>query len=227
MTRNARLSTANFDMLSPMFTPPTPTSELPIIVSSTARNTSLFLRGDGTYVLPLLTPPNTYGAPSSPATLPSHPTLTPGSLFSHISTLYDIPRQPQIQVTSPPSSCFLFSDSDIKEVVWVMSSSKANNEEGFQAKFFKHSLRALVSHLVDLFNHVVHTSFPSAWSHHIIHPIHKSGPSSDPNNYRMIMVGHTFSKLYATVLHMKLSSELEQDPSELGDKRIPTCSSNH
>jgi hypothetical protein len=26
----------------------------------------------------------------------------------------------------------------------------------------------------------------------------------------MIMVGHTFWKLYATILHMKLSSELEQ-----------------
>jgi hypothetical protein len=131
-------------------------------------------------------------------------------MFSHISTLYDIPGQPQIQVTSPPSSCFLFSDSDIREVVWVMSNNKAADEEGFQAEFFKHGLRALVSHLVDLFNHVVRTGFPSAWSHHIIHPIHKSGPSSDPNNYRTIMVGHTFSKLYATVLHMKLSSELEQ-----------------
>jgi hypothetical protein len=91
----------------------------------------------------------------------------------------------------------------------VMNSSKATDEEGFQAEFFKHGLRALVSHLVDLFNHVVRTGFPSAWSHHIIHPIHKSGPSSDPNNYRTIMVGHTFSKLYATILHMKLSSELE------------------
>jgi hypothetical protein len=55
-----------------------------------------------------------------------------------------------------------------------------------------------------------YTGFPSAWSHHIIHLIHKSTPNSNPNNYRTIMVGHTFSKLYATVLHiLKLSSELE------------------
>jgi hypothetical protein len=51
--------------------------------------------------------------------------------------------------------------------------------------------------------------FLRAWSHHNIHLIHKSGSSSDPNNYMTIMVGHTFSNLYATVLHMKLSSELE------------------
>jgi hypothetical protein len=131
-------------------------------------------------------------------------------MFSHISTLYDIPGQAQIQVTSPPSSCYLFSDRDIREAIWVMNNNKAADEEGFQAEFFKHGLRALVSHLADLFNHVVRTGFPSAWSHHIIHPIHKSGPSSDPNNYRMIMVGHTFSKLYATTLHRKLSSELER-----------------
>jgi hypothetical protein len=94
-------------------------------------------------------------------------------------------------------------------LIWVMSSSKATDEEGFQAEFFKHGLRALVSYLADLFNHVVRTGSPSTWSHHIIHSIHKSGPNTDPNNYRTIMVGHTFSKLYAMVLHMKLSCDLE------------------
>jgi hypothetical protein len=90
-----------------------------------------------------------------------------------------------------------------------MNNNKATNEEGFQVELFKHGLRALVSHLDDLFNHVVCTGFPLAWSHRIIHLIPKSDPSSDPNNYRTIMVGHTILKLYATVLHRKLSSELE------------------
>jgi hypothetical protein len=46
------------------------------------------------------------------------------SMFSHISTLYDIPGQAQIQVTSPPSSCYLFSNKDIKEAILVMNSSR-------------------------------------------------------------------------------------------------------
>ena len=92
----------------------------------------------------------------------------------------------------------------------MMSNNKATDEEGFQAEFFKHGLRALVSYLDDLFNHVVRTGFPSTWSHHIIHPIHKSGPSRDPNNYRTIMVGYMFSKLYAMILHLKLFGELER-----------------
>lgn len=126
-------------------------------------------------------------------------------MFTHTSSLYDVLKQPQIQVTSSSSSCFLFSDIDIREDIWAISSNKETN--GFQVEFFKHGLHALVSRLVDLFNHVVHTSFPSAWSHHIIHPIHKSGSNSEPNNYRTIMVGHTISKLYAAVLHLKLSKE--------------------
>jgi hypothetical protein len=64
-------------------------------------------------------------------------------MFSHISTLRDIPRKAQIHVTSPPSSCFLFSDRDIREVVWVMNNSKVADEEGFQK-----SLLSMVSMLV-------------------------------------------------------------------------------
>jgi hypothetical protein len=97
-------------------------------------------------------------------------------MFSNISTLYDIPGQAHIQVTSSASSCFLFSDSDIKEAIWVMNNYKATYEEGFQEEFFKHGLRDFVSYLADLFNHVLRTDFPPAWSHHIIHLIHKSGP---------------------------------------------------
>jgi len=52
-------------------------------------------------------------------------------MFSHISTFYEIPGQAQIQVTSPPSSCFLFLDRDIREVVWVMNNNKETYEEFF------------------------------------------------------------------------------------------------
>jgi hypothetical protein len=145
--------------------------------------------------------------------------LDPGSMFSHISTLYDIPIQAQIQVTSPPSSCYLFSDKDIREVVWVMNNSKAADEEGFQAEFFKHGLRALVSYLDDLFNHVVCTGFPSAWSHHIIHPIHKSSPSSIPT-----ITGRSWWAIHSrsSMLQLSIGSSLVSlsvDTSELRDKQ--------
>jgi hypothetical protein len=90
-----------------------------------------------------------------------------------------------------------------------MSTNRATDEEGLQAEFLMHGIRSLDSHIADLFNHVVCSGFPHSWTRHIIHPIHKLGNSSDPNNYRTIMVGHTFSKLYATILHQWLSDDLE------------------
>jgi hypothetical protein len=54
--RNAISSTTNFDMHSPMLTPPTPTSKLCITVSFATRNASLSLKRDLTYPFPLLTP---------------------------------------------------------------------------------------------------------------------------------------------------------------------------
>jgi hypothetical protein len=83
-----------------------------------------------------------------------------------------------------------------------MSTSKAADEEGFQAKFFKHGLHALDYYLVDLFNHVVCTSFSQAWSHHTIHPIHKSNPNANPNNYIMIMVGGDTTSLFKSLLSL-------------------------
>lgn len=44
----------------------------------------------------------------------------------------------------------------------------------------------------------------------MIHPILKARPTSDPNSYRTVMIGHTFSKLYITLLHAIISYELDQ-----------------
>ena len=91
-----------------------------------------------------------------------------------------------------------------------MRCSRAADEEGFQAELFKLGASVLGSYLPKLFNRVVCTGFPDSWSRHVIYPIHKSGPASDPTNYRTIMIGHTFAKLYATALNTMLSSELDR-----------------
>jgi hypothetical protein len=91
-----------------------------------------------------------------------------------------------------------------------MNTNRAADEEGLRAEFIKHGVRSLESYIVDLFNQVVCSGFPIAWARHIIHPIHKSRSNSNPNNYCTITVGHTFSKLYATVLHQWLSEEVER-----------------
>jgi hypothetical protein len=59
--------------------------------------------------------------------------------------------------------------------------------------------------LPNLFNHVVNTNLVTS---------HDPKDSQidlqyNPNDYKIIMLGHTFSKLYAITLHLRLSKELE------------------
>jgi hypothetical protein len=184
----------------------------------TTRNASLSLRGDMTYPFPLLTPQKTSGVPSSPS-LPPPIRPRPRSMFSHISTLYDIPGQAHIQVTSPPSSCFLFSDRDIREAIWVMNNSKATDEEGFQAEFFKHGLRALVSHLVDLFNHVVRTVFLRLGHTTSFTRYTNRAPTRIPT-----ITGRSWWAIHSrsSMLRLSIGSSLVSwsvDTSELGDRQ--------
>ena len=90
------------------------------------------------------------------------------------------------------------------------SCSHAADEEGFQAELFNFGALVLGPYLFILFNRVIHTGFPTSWSRHLIFPIHKTGPVSDPGNYKTIMIGHTFAKLYVTTLNATLSVELDR-----------------
>lgn len=131
------------------------------------------------------------------------------SLTSHTITLYDIPNQPSLHPTPPPYY-HLFTPSNVYEAIRSMRCNRGADEEGFQAELFKLGALVLGSYLPTLFNRVVCTGFPSSWLRHVIYPIYKSRPISDPGNYRTIMIEHTFAKLYATALDTMLSSELDK-----------------
>lgn len=137
--------------------------------------------------------------------------LDPQSMFTHTTSLQDVPKQPLSWSPSPQSSCHMFWDSDIQHVIWDMNTSRSTDEEGFQAKFLKHGIRPLAQYITNIFKNVVCSRFLPKWSNHPIHPIHKSRSNIDPNNYWTIMVGHTFSKLYAMTLHWRLSENLMRD----------------
>jgi hypothetical protein len=100
----------------------------------------------------------------------------------------------------------------------MVNASKAADEEGFQEEPFKQGLHAMDNHLADLFNHVAYTGVPQSWSHHIIQPIHKSGSSTNPNNYKIIMVGYTFpNSMPQSSIQSSLGS-LRGGNLELGDR---------
>ena len=52
--------------------------------------------------------------------------------------------------------------------------------------------------------------FPQTWSNGIITPIHKGGSKEDPKNYRGITLLNTGGKIFASILHSRLSEWLEE-----------------
>ncbi|MCO5562838.1 hypothetical protein L7F22_016473 [Adiantum nelumboides] len=57
-----------------------------------------------------------------------------------------------------------------------------------------------------LFNRALAEGLPAEWTMHTIVLIHKSGDPLDPDNYRIIMIGHTLAKFLGAVLEVELSS---------------------
>ena len=86
--------------------------------------------------------------------------------------------------------------------------------EGLQSKFLKFGVDFLVFSFLDLFNIVVCLGFPPL-SKHIIHPILKPGDNFYRNNYKTLIIRHTFAKLYVTVLDISLLGYFKRDKLEV------------
>jgi hypothetical protein len=133
-----RHSIFNFGMHFLMIVLCTPILRILIIILFATRNTSLSHRGYMNCMLHFTIFQKPFGAPSFPTTHPLDLDLS--SMFSHTSTFYDMVEHPLTQVNSLPTLSYLFSYWDISEASLVINVNKVVDEEGFQAKFFKHGL---------------------------------------------------------------------------------------
>ena len=71
---------------------------------------------------------------------------------------------------------------------------------------FRAAAPLLAAAVAALFNACAQVgSLPPAWALCAITPIHKSGPVTDPGNYRGIAVGTVLAKMYATLLNSRLT----------------------
>ena len=73
----------------------------------------------------------------------------------------------------------------------------------------KHGMAQLLPVLLKLFNLVLMQDvFPSTWCNRLITPIFKSGPKSDPGNYRGICVTSCLGKLFCSILNSRIARHL-------------------
>ena len=94
----------------------------------------------------------------------------------------------------------------------ILRRKKATGTDGLPASFLKDSKDSIKHHLCHIINMSINTGVvPSAWKIARIIPIHKSGSTSDFDNYRPISVLPSVSKIIEKIVHKQLLTFLEEN----------------
>ena len=85
----------------------------------------------------------------------------------------------------------------------------------------KSSIGILSKAFLKIFNNILTSGkFPESWTEGLITPIHKSGNSLDPNNYRVICVSSCMGKLFCSILNNRLMNFVNEKqlihPTQIG-----------
>lgn len=106
---------------------------------------------------------------------------------------------------------FEITPEDIMSAIFKMKSKLTRSPEGIPSLVLKQISCAILSPLTFLFNSFLLNHYaPHQWKTSFIVPIYKKGDKSNPLNYRPISLTSTFSRLFESVLHSKISDFLHQ-----------------
>ena len=95
-----------------------------------------------------------------------------------------------------------------EEVAVAISSvkSKSPGEDGIPIEVYSAFNDKLITLLTKLFNRVLRNGeYPTPWSNGLICPIHKTGEKTNRNNYQGITLLNGMGKIFAMVLHKRIS----------------------
>lgn len=107
---------------------------------------------------------------------------------------------------------------DYNEVIKAIESLKnykAGGENQLVAELWKNAneqtLRNLHKCIIDIWNT---EKMPEEWNTAIIHPLHKKGDRSDPNNYRGISLLDTTYKIFSKIIYSRIQEQLDRELGE-------------
>ena len=102
--------------------------------------------------------------------------------------------------------------SEVDAVISLLDSGKASGLDGITYECLKKSKVIIVPLLCQLFNKILDMGiFPDAWCKALVVPIHKSGSSDDPSNYRGISLLSCVSKVFSKILNNRLVTWAEEN----------------
>ncbi|KAL1457148.1 hypothetical protein WDU94_001809 [Cyamophila willieti] len=104
---------------------------------------------------------------------------------------------------------------EIKDIIKSLKNNKASGEDGIVAELWKYadnfSIQWLQKIIEDIWNSEI---LPEDWSTAVIHPIHKKGDKSDPNNYRGISLLSVTYKIFSRALLNRAEPILDRQLGE-------------
>jgi hypothetical protein len=94
---------------------------------------------------------------------------------------------------------------ELRKAAKNLKSKKAVYNDKIRNEMIISSIETLSKGFLKVFNNVLTSGkFPESWTEGLITPIHKSGNSLDPNNYRGICVSSCLGKLFCSILNNRL-----------------------
>ena len=104
------------------------------------------------------------------------------------------------------------SVSELRAVVFGLSSSSACGEDGISIHVFRACFDSIGGVLLHLLNSsITQSDIPQSWKHSLVHPILKSGDPSDPSNFRPISIVPVITKILERAVHQQLYSYLSEN----------------
>ena len=99
----------------------------------------------------------------------------------------------------------IITEEELRKAAKNLKPKKAVYNDKIRNEMIISSIETLSKCFLKVFNNVLTSGkFPESWTEGLITPIHKSGNSLDPNNYRGICVSSCLGKLFCSILNNRL-----------------------
>ncbi|KAI5751635.1 hypothetical protein M8J77_009428 [Diaphorina citri] len=115
---------------------------------------------------------------------------------------------------------------EIKQIIKDLKNNKASGEDGIVAELWKFADNYSILCLQKVIEEIWTTEkLPEDWSTAIIHPIHKKGDKSDPNNYRGISLLSVSYKIFSRALLNRAEPVMDRQLGEYqaGFRKARSC----
>ena len=147
--------------------------------------------------------------------------IPPSEWMSHFQSLLNDGHDAPPNLIDELSKCELtpnFTELDfrITDIEIIKALSKINGKASFGAdqipgELLKAGRKSLLPAYNLILNNIFsNASYPIIWAQHFLKPIFKNSDTYDPNNYRGIAIGSTFSKLFSLILLQRLEDWIKK-----------------